>query len=177
MIHKTLNYLLLLTAVFGQSGSSVSGAITIPPSQCSSKCSSFSLATCAQKSVPTTSAQWTATCTSLASCICPILSANAACEACLVVNPDTVQASTYWGLLQTSCTQNTAAPQICQLFNVTISANIKGADNVTTTSTTPATSGNLSPPPAQSTKSTGGSERLQITAALAVALVASVFMV
>ena len=127
-----------LVSVQGQAASAapVSGAITTPPSQCSRQCSSFSLSSCAVKQVPTSNAQWATTCNSMATCICPLLSSSTACHDCLIANPDTTSASTYWGNLGTFCSQGTAGPQICMLFNVTVSANIAGATNVTTTAST-----------------------------------------
>lgn len=169
--------LVSLSLVSGQGTPAVAGAITSPPSQCSKECSSFSLSSCAVKQAPTSASQWPSTCDSMAACICPILAAREDCHTCLIMKPETVVASTYWGTLQTFCQQGTAGPQICQLFNVSTSANIAGATNVTA----PSTAGTVTSPdaPPSETSSKSGDEKMASikgTAALTIALIASVLL-
>jgi hypothetical protein len=92
------------------------------------------------------------------------------------MKPETVAASTYWGTLQTFCQQGTAGPQICQLFNISTSANIAGATNVTAPSTFGTGTADVAPPESTSKSSDEMMASIKVTAALTVALIASVLL-
>ena len=168
--------LVSLSLVSGQGTPAVAGAITSPPSQCAKECSSFSLSSCAVKQAPTSASQWPSTCDSMAACICPIIAAKEDCHSCLIMKPETVASSTYWGTLQTFCQQGTAGPQICQLFNISTSANIAGATNVTAPSTFGTGTADVAPPESTSKSSDEMMASIKVTAALTVALIASVLL-
>lgn len=139
-------------------------------SDCEFRPFTSSLQGCKQTITPASQKDWQSTCSSLSTCICPLLDSNPNCLSCMVSKPSTVGASTYWTQLQSYCTQNTAAVQICALFNVTISANIIGAVNSTSTTLLPP------PAPATTTKKSAGFT-ISAVHALFVALIASVLLI